>query len=114
QTLAVLIVGTALGTVRGMASMALYLVAGLAGVPWFADGAHGYVGASFGYIVGFVLAATVVGRLAEGGADRRVPSMVGLMALGIAVIYAVGATWLALYLGLGPDEALAKGVTPFL
>ncbi|TDD34243.1 biotin transporter BioY [Actinomadura sp. KC06] len=114
QTLAVLLVGTALGVIRGVAAMALYLVAGLAGVPWFSEGEHGFVGASFGYIVGFVLAAAVVGRLAEGGADRRVSSMVALMALGVAVIYGIGATWLALLSGLSPGDALTKGVTPFL
>ena len=55
QTLGVLVAGTALGWKRATAAMALYGLAGVVGVPWFADHASGYVGASFGYIVGFVL-----------------------------------------------------------
>ena len=61
-----------------------------------------------------MLAAVVVGRMAESGADRRVPGTVALIALGFTVIHSIGAAGLALRLGLGPDEALAKGVTPFL
>ncbi|MER6415499.1 biotin transporter BioY [Streptomyces humidus] len=59
QTLAVLLVGTALGTVRGAAAMLLYLAAGVAGVPWFAHHTHGLGGPGFGYVVGFVLAAVL-------------------------------------------------------
>ena len=72
QTLGVLLAGTALGWRRAAAAMALYAIAGVAGVPWFAGHASGYVGASFGYIVGFFFAATACGYLAERGADRSV------------------------------------------
>ena len=68
QTLGVLVACTALGWRRAVAAMGLYAVAGIAGVPWFADHASGYVGASFGYILGYVLAAVVCGLLAERGA----------------------------------------------
>jgi hypothetical protein len=71
QTVAVLLVGTSLGWRRGAAALALYAAAGLIGVPWFAYGQHGYVGANFGYILGFVAAAAVCGYLAELRADRR-------------------------------------------
>jgi biotin transport system substrate-specific component len=94
--------------------MALYAVAGVAGVPWFADHAHGYVGASFGYIVGFFLAATLCGYLAERGADRSVLRSVPAMLAGEVVMYAVGMTWLALYLHLGAGSAISEGLTPFL
>ena len=83
QTFSVLLVGAALGSVRGAASMALYLLAGMAGVPWFAQQGSGWAFASFGYIVGFVAAAWLVGRLAERGADRRVLPTIGMMALGM-------------------------------
>ncbi|MDQ6936779.1 MAG: biotin transporter BioY, partial [Actinomycetota bacterium] len=53
QTLAVLVTGAALGTVRGLLSMTLYLLAGIAGIPWFAGHSHGWGGPSFGYILGF-------------------------------------------------------------
>ncbi|HUZ23309.1 MAG TPA: biotin transporter BioY [Streptosporangiaceae bacterium] len=114
QTLGVLLAGTALGWRRAAASMALYAVAGVAGVPWFAGHAAGYVGASFGYIVGFFLAAALCGYLAQRGADRSVLRSVPVMLAGELVIYAVGVTWLALYLHLGPAAAISDGLTPFL
>ena len=103
QTLGVLTVGAALGWQRGLAAIALYAVAGLAGVPWFAGGAAGYVSASFGYVVGFVLAAGIVGLLASRGGDRRPVPTIGTMILGNVVIYAVGVPWLmwSLHVGLG-------------
>jgi biotin transport system substrate-specific component len=114
QTLAVLITGAALGSVRGALSMLLYLVAGVAGVPWYASQGHGWGGASFGYIIGFVLAAAVVGELARRGNDRQILSTIGLMMLGSALIYAVGATWLAHNQHWSASTAISKGVTPFL
>lgn len=114
QTLAVLVTGAALGTVRGAAAMLLYLVAGAAGVPWYAGHTHGFGGPTFGYIVAFVLAAALVGELARRGNDRRALSTVGLMAAGNALIYLIGTAWLALSLGLGAEKAIAAGVTPFL
>ncbi len=114
QTLAVLVTGAALGTVRGLLSMALYLLAGIAGVPWFAGHSHGWGGPSFGYILGFLVAAAVVGELARRGNDRQVVSTVGLMALGSAIVYVVGATWLAHDLHLSAARAVELGVTPFL
>lgn len=113
QTLAALLVGASLGSVRGLLSLTLYLVTGLVGVPWFAQGSHGY-GASFGYVVGFTLAAGIVGALAKRGSDRRVVPTVLLMAAGTAVTYLVGATWLALDLHLSAAQAWALGVRPFL
>ncbi|HET8979050.1 MAG TPA: biotin transporter BioY, partial [Solirubrobacteraceae bacterium] len=114
QTLGVLLVGTALGWRRGLAALALYAMAGLVGVPWFAAGASGYVGASFGYVIGFVLCAALCGRLAERGADRTLLGSVPAMIAGEVVMYAVGVTWLAVYLHVGLGQAIALGLTPFL
>jgi biotin transport system substrate-specific component len=114
QTLGVLLAGTALGWRRAGAAMALYAVAGVAGVPWFAGAGHGYVGASFGYIVGFFLAAVLCGYLAGRGADRSVLRSVPAMLAGEVVIYAVGVTWLAVSLHLGARAAISDGLTPFL
>jgi biotin transport system substrate-specific component len=114
QTFSVLLVGAALGSVRGAASMALYLLAGMAGVPWFADQQSGWAFASFGYIVGFVAAAWLVGKLAERGADRRVVPTIGMMALGNVVIYAFGVAGLMLLADMSLSTGLAKGVLPFL
>ena len=63
QTFAVLLVGAALGSWRGMASMVLYAAVGTAGVPWFSGGSSGWGGASYGYILGFILAAASVAPL---------------------------------------------------
>ncbi|WP_197677170.1 biotin transporter BioY [Friedmanniella luteola] len=114
QTFSVLLVGAVLGSRRGVASMALYLLAGVAGVPWFAQHQSGWAFASFGYVVGFVIAAYLVGRLAERGADRTVPSSVGLMVLGNLAIYAVGVPGLVLITGMSLEKALLVGVVPFL
>jgi biotin transport system substrate-specific component len=114
QTLGVLLAGTALGWRRAAVAMAFYAVAGVAGVPWFAGGGSGYASASFGYIVGFVFAATACGYLAERGVDRSVLRSVPAMVVGEAIIYAFGLTWLALDLHLSAAATLTDGFTPFV
>jgi len=114
QTLGVLLTGTALGWRRGLAAMVLYAAAGLIGVPWFAGHASGYVGASFGYIIGFILCALVCGALAERGADRTLIGSIPAMVVGEVLMYGVGVTWLAFDLHVGAGKAIALGLTPFL
>ncbi len=114
QTFAVLLTGAALGLRRAALSMVVYLAAGVAGVPWYAGHASGFGGPAFGYVVAFVVAAALVGRLAERGGDRTVARTVLTMLAGTAAIYLVGATWLALDLRLGAGQAFDLGVRPFL
>jgi biotin transport system substrate-specific component len=114
QTFAALLVGTTLGARRGFLSLALYAVVGMAGMPWFAQGASGYAMPSFGYILGMVLAATAVGALARRGADRSMLRTAGAMAAGSVIIYAVGVPYLALATGMTLSQAVAAGLTPFL
>ncbi|MEU9617915.1 MULTISPECIES: biotin transporter BioY [unclassified Streptomyces] len=114
QTFAALLVGTALGARRGFLSLAVYALVGMAGMPWFADGSSGAGGASFGYVLGMLLAATVVGGLARRGGDRSVLRTAGTMALGSAVTYAVGVPYLALSTGMSASAAIAAGMVPFL
>jgi biotin transport system substrate-specific component len=114
QTLGVLLAGTALGWRRAAAALALYAIAGVAGLPWFAGGTAGYASASFGYIVGFFFAATACGYLASRGADRSVLKSVPAMIAAEIIIYAFGLTWLALDLHLSAGATLADGLTPFL
>ncbi len=114
QTLTVLLVGSALGSIRGLSSMALYLAVGMLGVGWFAQGRSGWEFASFGYILGFVVAAYLVGKLAERGADRSPLKTAGAMALGNLAIYAVGVPFLMAYAHLSLGQALLLGVVPFL
>ena len=114
QTLTVLLSGAALGPVRGGLAMSLYLVAGVAGIPWFAErnSVLGFV--TFGYVVGFVLAAILVGWLAWRGADRTFPGTISAMVAGNMVIYAVGVPYLAWSLGVDLAEAIRLGALPFL
>ncbi|GAA0926858.1 biotin transporter BioY [Streptomyces thermoalcalitolerans] len=114
QTFAALLVGTSLGAGRGFLSLALYVLAGAVGVPWFAGGASGVAAVSFGYLIGMLLAAAVVGALARRGGDRSVWRTAGTMALGSAVIYAVGVPYLALATGMSVSDAIAAGLVPFL
>lgn len=114
QTFAALLVGTALGARRGLFALALYAMVGAAGVPWFAEGGSGIGMPSFGYVLGMLLAAVVVGSLARRGADRSAWRMAGTMLLGSAVIYAVGVPYLALATGMSASAAVAAGLTPFL
>jgi biotin transport system substrate-specific component len=129
QTLGVLLVGAAYGPTLGAATLALYLLWGAVGLPVFApnpDGSH-TTGLSVlwlsaptgGYLWGFVLASWVVGRLAERGWDRNVPSAAAAMLLGEVAIYAVGLPWLHQALPAlvgGPvsvGDTLQAGLYPF-
>lgn len=117
QTFAVLLAGGALGFRRGIASTGLYLLLGIVGLPVFADQRHGWeivTGATGGYLVGFILAAAIVGRLAELGWDRNFGGSVCAMLLGEAVIFGIGVPWLALAASQPVDWAIAKGFTPFI
>jgi biotin transport system substrate-specific component len=117
QTFGVLLVGGALGFRRGLAAVALYVLLGLVGLPVFAEGKDGLqvvLGATGGYLVGFLLAGSLVGRLAELGWDRNLVGALGAMAIGNALIYVIGLPWLAVTLGLTPEEAIRGGLLPFL
>jgi biotin transport system substrate-specific component len=114
QTFAVLLSVAALGPTRGVLGMALYMLAGMAGVPWFSHHDSGWSMPSFGYVVGFVLAGAVVGELARRGGDRTPVRTVALMVLGNLAVYAVGVPWLMASLHVGFAKALSLGFTPFL
>ncbi|WP_295822445.1 biotin transporter BioY [uncultured Deinococcus sp.] len=118
QTLGVLLVGAALGWKRGTASLGTYLGAGIIGLPVFAGGGAGLAklaGPSGGYLIGFVLAAGLVGFLVQRFAlDRRVLGTALAMLAGTALIYAVGLPWLAATTGLRGAALLNAGLTPFL
>ena len=114
QTFTVLLTGAALGPARGTASMLLYLAVGSLGVPWFAQGQSGFGGPTFGYVIGFVVAAAIAGALARRGVDRNVLGTIGLMIVGNLVIYAIGVSWLMVSLGMDLSQGLEAGMTPFL
>lgn len=122
QTLAVLLVGATLGSLRGGSAIALYLAEGAAGLPFFAEGKSGVdylvlrdpLHTSGGYLWGFLLAAILVGFLAERGWDRNVGSALGAMFLGNLAIYLVGLPWLASAIGTSIEGALPFGLYPFV
>jgi biotin transport system substrate-specific component len=116
QTLGVLFTGAVLGGRRGALALLLYLTEGAAGLPVFAGGASGVaymLGPTGGYLVGFVIAAGVVGWLAERGWDRRLVWTVLAMVAGNVAIYALGVAWLAVFLG-DLQAALVNGVLIFI
>jgi biotin transport system substrate-specific component len=121
QTLAVLLAGASLGAWRGASSQLLYWLLGMVGLPFYSNATSGWsvaTGPTMGYLVGFIVAAAVVGRLAEHHQDRKVLTSIAAMTLGSVIIYVFGATWLAIDLGIplatGETNAIALGVAPFL
>jgi len=115
QTLAVLAVGGAYGARLGAATLALYAIEGAVGLPVFANfsgGFHVIAGPTGGYIVGFILAAALVGYLVEKGWGRNVVKLCGAMLLGAAILYVPGLLWLAQFTGM--SQVLQAGLIPFI
>lgn len=120
QTLAVLVIGAAFGALRAGVTMGLYLGLGAANLPRaFAEGETGIdllkaASPTGGYIFGFLLAAIVVGYLAQRGWDRSWGSALGAMLVGEIVIFALGVPWLANALGVSALKAMELGLYPFV
>ena len=117
QTFAVLLAGGALGFKRGVAATSLYLLLGIVGLPVYADAKHGpeiVSGATGGYLIGFIVAGALVGRLAELGWDRNLRGAIAAMFVGDVAIFAIGVPWLAVTTGHPLDWAITLGLTPFL
>ncbi len=117
QTFAVLLSGAVLGSRAGAASQVLYFGLGLIGLPFYAGGASGWEvvsGASGGYLIGFIAAAWVVGKLAEKRQDRLVSTALGAFLTANLVIYVFGIIGLMAATGFGLSEAIAKGMAPFI
>jgi biotin transport system substrate-specific component len=132
QTFGVLFGGALLGFRRSLLSVSLYILLGAIGLPVFAysENAHAYLsgigtiasysgghvvlGATGGYIIGFLFAGGLVGRLAELGWDRKIGGSIAAMVLGNIVIYLIGIPWLMLAAGLNFDGGLKYGLWPFV
>ena len=115
QTLAVLLIAMALGRVRGTAVVLAYLIEGASGLPVFAGG-RGSVAALFGptggYLLGFLVAAYIIGFLSDKGWHAGFVRSIFAMTLGTAAIFVCGLSWLAVMV---PDSALlAAGLYPFV
>ena len=123
QPMIVLVGGAALGARLGFTSQALYLLAGIAGLPVFAasgtlpQGFLRLLGPTGGFLMAYPFAAFVAGNLAERGFDRRYLTSVLAMAAGLGLVFACGVTWLAFFAaptGLGLPRALELGLYPFV
>ena len=115
QSFAVLLSGALLGSRGGAGAVVTYLVGGAAGLPVFFGGASGaahLAGPTGGYLMGFAVAALVVGRLAEKGFDRRLPTSILMMISGQVIIYALGLAWLSRF--VPAVQLLRLGLFPFL
>ena len=116
QTLAVLVVGAALGLRRGALTIVLYVLAGALGLPVFADGASGVdtiLGPSGGYLLGFLVAAAFLGwRADEGRLGRAWWVTLGSMLAAHALILGLGGA--GLVFRIGAAKAWSGGVVPFL
>jgi biotin transport system substrate-specific component len=126
QTFGVLFTSAALGTRRGLSATLIYLLIGAVGLPVFAFGRSGpetfatlesgrlVLGATGGYLLGFIAASVLVGRLAERGWDRRIGGSLTAMFAGTLTIYAFGLGWLAMALDRSMLDVLPFGLYPFL
>jgi biotin transport system substrate-specific component len=115
QTFAVLVVGMALGARNGALAVLAYLLEGFSGLPVFAGAGAGIVhllGPTGGYLLGFVLAAMLCGKLAELGFDRSFSKTLFAMALGNLVIFLPGLLWLSNFVPAG--QVLVFGLIPFI
>lgn len=115
QVLFVLLAGMVLGPRLGALCVAAYLILGLI-APVYAGGTSGLgvlFGPTGGYLWGFVPAAVLAGAICRRGHGTLASCVLGGLA-GLAPIYLLGATWLAVQLDLGAGSAIAAGVVPFV
>jgi biotin transport system substrate-specific component len=118
QTYVILVIGMAYGTGLGLITVGCYLAAGALGLPVFAGtpekgiGLAYMVGPTGGYLVGFLVATFLLGKLAERGWDRRFGASLAAMTLAHVLILACGAVWLAALIGW--ERAFTAGVAPFV
>ena len=118
QVLAVLLCGALLGSGYGLLSQVIYVVLGVAGVPWLAGGAAGlsvFAGPTGGYLLGFVVAALFLGALTErSGRAKTLPGQLALMLAAVAIIWFFGVIHLLMVFHVGLTTAFIWGVAPFV
>lgn len=115
QSFAVLLIGSLYGPKRAFLTLMSYLASGAAGLPFFAGASFGLaklVGPTGGYLLGFVVAAVVMGYFSEGKKDRSILSSVAIFALGHFIIFSFGLVGLSFYVGI--ENAWALGLVPFI
>ncbi|MHA1911719.1 MAG: biotin transporter BioY [Candidatus Kariarchaeaceae archaeon] len=117
QVFCVLLGGITLGSKNGSLSQIIYLGLGIIGVPWFSGGNNGieyFLGYTGGYIIGFILAAALVGYQTENLPDITKTKLILTNLVGVGIIYLIGGFWLASICGLTLWNAFLLGVAPFI
>ena len=117
QTFAVILGAAALGAHRGTLAMGLYVLLGMVGLPFYSGGEGGVqhlFGATGGYLVGFVVAAAIVGRLAELGADRRPLLAFAAFCGAQLAVFGIGVPWLQVSTGMPWGDAIHSGFAIFV
>ena len=117
QTLAVPLLGTAYGANLGLATISLYIAAGVAGLPVFTQSTHGLshlTGATGGYLVGMAAASYISGALAQKKLDQRFSTVIPTMLVSNVVIFAFGVLWLQHVTAQSWSWTFAHGFTPFI
>ncbi len=115
QTLAVMVIAATMSTAKSTVSVVGYLSAGALGLPVFAGALSlSAVRPTFGYLVGFAVAAFIISYLVSKASGPSVAGLASIFVLATAVIYTLGAGWLVIGFGMDPYQALVAGVIPFL
>jgi len=117
QTLGVLLLATSYGATLGTTTFAVYLLAGIAGAPIFANGSFGIekvVGATGGYLVGMLVASSLLGYMAQRRLDQKFITALPSMLLGNVIIFSFGLLWLHQYTGKDWSWTIGAGLTPFI
>lgn len=115
QTLGVLFVATTLGAKKGIGSVATYILQGVMGLPFFAEGNAGIqvlYGPTAGYLAGFLIASYVIGLAAEKNKDRKFKTAFPSFLIGYIIIFTCGITWLSQFVGF--TNAVSQGLLPFI
>jgi biotin transport system substrate-specific component len=117
QTLGVLILGTTYGSTLGFTTFAVYMLAGIAGAPVFANGGQGLdriIGATGGYLIGMLVATFVLGQFARFRLDQRFLTALPSMLIGTVITFSFGVVWLHQYTGQSWSWTFSAGLTPFI
>lgn len=118
QVFGVLLSAVIMGRWYGGLSQAIYVGLGSAGLPWFARWSGGFgvlSGVTGGYIIGFVVTPFVIGWLLERYVGiRRFWPLLGLMMVGVGIIYLLGAIWFSVVMHTGLGATLTGAVLPFI
>ena len=117
QTLGVLLLGTTYGSTLGVTTFALYILAGIAGAPVFANSGHGLeriTGATGGYLIGMLVATFILGQFARFRLDQKFLTALPSMLIGTVTTFSFGLVWLHQYTGQSWSWTIKAGLTPFI